>query len=230
MFPYEKSNITLQQKVEEVVGVNKQSYKSIYSIINNTDDIKKDNLCADTKDNTTINCVECIKSDPPVLNPSLFNKKRLLCRYHYRQFHSSNTCKYENCKRIIKDDGSQTCRLHNNIIKRINGKRVCSNSKCETLCNNRYFYCDKCYMRNHRKQKKRKRDEEGIKDLIETTIKKRLEKHEYDINSPLINGGGGGNGGDDSSGSGSNNSNKEFYIYCWKSKKNKNVYKKIVFL
>ena len=128
-------------------------------------------------------CRECLLLDPPFYNDKIANKKRMLCQRHYKRFYAKNHCREEGCRRLRKDNDG-LCSVHSKLLGKT---KTCATAKCENPLKTRAKYCDKCYMRKYRQEKRgQKPDDPG-----ESTS---------DTDSPRLChtfGGGGGGGGEE---------------------------------
>jgi hypothetical protein len=97
-------------------------------------------------------CADCLRKDPPVRNHNVLNKKRKLCATHYREYRREHACSVEGCGRIIKNKESKKCARHLVAYD----VRVCVTEGCETRCNKRKDHCDRCYLREYRREKRRR--------------------------------------------------------------------------
>lgn len=100
-----------------------------------------------------IYCLDCLRKDPPFRNPKVLNKKRRLCASHYREYRREHACSVEGCDRIIKNNEAKRCARHLGTYD----VRVCVTVDCETRCNKRKYYCDRCYLREYRRGKKKRK-------------------------------------------------------------------------
>ena len=94
-------------------------------------------------------CRECFAQQHPVKNDKIANKKRMLCKYHYKRFYVENQCKEEGCKRLAKD-GEGRCTRHTEEHE----ESRCVTPGCATPRKKRASYCDTCYMRHWRLSKR----------------------------------------------------------------------------
>ena len=98
-------------------------------------------------------------------NPHIYNKKRSLCRIHYREFLTNNQCKIYKCKGLGTKEYKGYCCKHFRILhlRSLSGNspsfyslpiRICCTLPCGNTCNKRKRYCDTCYMSQWRASKR----------------------------------------------------------------------------
>jgi hypothetical protein len=114
--------------------------------------VTRKQLVIDAQKLPVICCADCLRKDPPVRNHNILNKKRRLCATHYREYRREHACSVEGCGRIIKNKKSKKCARHLGV----DDVRVCVTKGCETRCNKRKKHCDRCYLREYRREKRRK--------------------------------------------------------------------------
>jgi hypothetical protein len=100
-------------------------------------------------------CKECLKGNPPLRNTTIYNKKRLLCVIHYREFRAKNRC----LKHFKQSKGGS------GYI------RKCQTRGCGNVCNKRKDLCDPCYMSHYRASRR----VDGKRRKISLTNTKRIE-------------------------------------------------------
>jgi hypothetical protein len=99
-----------------------------------------------------LQCIECLRGDPPVRNTNVSNKKRKLCAQHYREFRHKNSCSVEGCPKLIKNEKKKLCAEHDHGN---DDAKSCRVNGCDKAVNQRHNICDTCYMREYRKKKQK---------------------------------------------------------------------------
>ncbi|MHA1684262.1 MAG: hypothetical protein ACTSUE_25215 [Promethearchaeota archaeon] len=111
-------------------------------------------------------CRECLAQNPPVENPKIANKKRMLCKSHYKRFYTKNQCTEDGCKRLAKDTQGR-CGTHTEEHE----ERSCTTEACSNVLQLRANFCNTCYMRMWRSSKRR-----GNKLCTEQSLKDRNQR------------------------------------------------------
>ncbi len=102
-------------------------------------------------------CKECFVQQPPIRNKCIANKKRMLCKTHYKKFYAKNHCHVSGCKRLAKDKHGK-CARHSSGHE----EKTCSTPSCTNELTKRSTYCNTCYMRTWRLSKKNEPMHEAI--------------------------------------------------------------------